>query len=146
MAQSGGGKDAYFHGFTFLTFREEFMTGRAIAYATVSEGNERCIFSNAFHSPSSTLQDDIFQVFVIHQPCSRLALLAILLDIEIGTHFETSEHAEMTTCTAYRLDPADERKSFNDLDGEVVESGRIQGYVVPSAVNIFCAACTIYLL
>ena len=49
----------------------------------------------------------------------------------------------MIACTAYRLDPSDESKSFNDLDGEVVESGRIQGYVVPSAMNIFCAPCTI---
>ena len=38
MVQSGGGKTVYFHGFTF---RQEFMTGwGAIAYATVSEGNE----------------------------------------------------------------------------------------------------------
>ena len=98
------------------------MTGGAIAFATVLEGNERHILSNTFHFPSSTLQDGIFQVFVIRQPCSRLALLPILLDIKNWTHFEL---AEMIACTAYRLDPSDESKSFNDLDGEVVETGRI---------------------
>ena len=43
LAQSGGGKNAYFHGFTF---RQEFMTGGAIAYATVSQANERHILKN----------------------------------------------------------------------------------------------------
>ena len=32
----------------------------------------------------------------------------------------------MITC----MDPADESKCFNDLDGEFVDSGRIQGYVL----------------
>ena len=84
-----------------------------------------------------------FQVFVIRQPCSRLGLLPILLDIENGTHFE---RAAMITCTVYLLDPTDESKSCTDLDDEVVESGRIQGKVVPSAMKIICAPCTIYLL
>lgn len=96
--------------------------------------------TNTFHSPSSTLQDGVFQIFIIRKPCSRLALLPILLGMEHGTHFESSEHAELISCVAYRLDPADSKASYNDLDGEVVESGRIQAYVVPSAMNIFCPA------
>ena len=44
---------------------------------------------------------------------------------------------EFFKCSAYRLEPISSG-SFNDLDGEVVESGPIQAYVLPSAVEAFC--------
>ena len=44
---------------------------------------------------------------------------------------------EFIKCSAYRLEPISDG-SFNDLDGEVIESGPIQGYVMPSAVEAFC--------
>jgi hypothetical protein len=44
---------------------------------------------------------------------------------------------EFIECTAYRFEPQSEG-SYNDLDGEVIESGPIQGIVMPSAMKAFC--------
>jgi hypothetical protein len=43
LAQSGGGKNAYFHGFTL---RKEFITGGVVAYATVSEAHDKNVLGN----------------------------------------------------------------------------------------------------
>lgn len=45
--------------------------------------------------------------------------------------------AEFIQCKAYRLEPITEG-SFNDLDGEVVESGPIQAKVLPGVVQAYC--------
>jgi diacylglycerol kinase family enzyme len=44
---------------------------------------------------------------------------------------------EFVQCVAYRLEPLTPG-SFNDLDGEVIEPGPIQGEVIPAALNVFC--------
>ena len=58
----------------------------------------------------------------------------ILLGMETGGHYGMPG-VEFIECTAYRLEPTD---GINDLDGEVIESGPIQGKVMPSAMRIFC--------
>lgn len=45
--------------------------------------------------------------------------------------------AEFISCTAYRLEPISEG-SYNDLDGEVIESGPVQGIVMPGAIKAYC--------
>jgi diacylglycerol kinase family enzyme len=55
---------------------------------------------------------------------------------------ETGGHGDMhgvefIKCTAYRMEPLSQG-SFNDIDGEVVESGPIQGKVLPGAIQVFC--------
>lgn len=60
----------------------------------------------------------------------------ILLGFETGSHVNIPQ-AEFIACTAYRLEPIT-NGSFNDLDGEVIESGPIQGQIQPSALRIYC--------
>ena len=72
---------------------------------------------------------------VFRQPCSRFEIVMILLGLENGTHISRKK-AEFFRCTAYRLDPISSG-SFNDLDGEVVQPGRIQARVIPSKINYF---------
>ena len=67
---------------------------------------------------------------------SRLRLLFILLSLESGGHFGM-DGAEFISCTAYRLEPTSEG-SYNDLDGEVIESGPVQGIVMPGAIQAYC--------
>ena len=59
----------------------------------------------------------------------------ILIGLETGSHANYPE-VEFIPCTAFRLEPASE--SINDLDGEVIESGPVQGRVLPGALNVFC--------
>ena len=44
---------------------------------------------------------------------------------------------EIIECTAYRLEPITSG-SFNDLDGEVIEAGIVQGSVLPGAIQVYC--------
>jgi sphingosine kinase len=88
-----------------------------------------------FQSPHSKLQDGVFNILVVRKPCSRWELLNILLGFDSGLHV-INPKAEMYQCVSYRLDPLTEG-SFNDIDGEVVEPGRIQGYVIPSAIKFY---------
>ena len=60
----------------------------------------------------------------------------ILIGLETGTHVDM-EGVEFIQCLAYRLEPQT-TGSFNDLDGEVIEDGPIQGHVVPSAIEAYC--------
>ena len=69
-------------------------------------------------------------------PASRFRIASLLLALEHGTHVN-SPIAEFVECVAYRLEPMTEG-SFNDLDGEAVESGPIQGKVEPAAIRVFC--------
>lgn len=75
--------------------------------------------------------------------CSRYALAKILITMGNGSH-ENIDECEFVECIAFRLEPLTKstskgakESSYNDLDGEVIESGPIQGMVLPSAVNFF---------
>ena len=56
--------------------------------------------------------------------------------MEHGAHFGMSG-VEFIECSAFRLEPLTEG-SFNDLDGEVIESGDIQAAVLPSSIQAYC--------
>lgn len=47
-----------------------------------------------------------------------------------------SDLVELVECVAWRLEPLTQG-SYNDLDGEVVQAGPIQGKVLPSAIQVF---------
>ena len=59
----------------------------------------------------------------------------MLIEMENGQH-TSYKNAEFFDCVAFRLDPISEG-SFNDVDGEVVEPGRIQGIVSPSEIEVY---------
>jgi diacylglycerol kinase family enzyme len=86
-------------------------------------------------SPHSKLQDGIFNILVVRKPCSRWDLLKLLLGLERGIHVDNPK-AEFFQCTSFRLDPETDG-SFNNIDGEVVEPGRIQGQVIPAMMKFF---------
>jgi len=90
---------------------------------------------NVHNSPDSELQDGIFRIFIIREPCSRLELAKILLSFENASHV-SYKRVEFIECVAFRLEPIT-LGSFNDLDGEVIEAGPIQARVLPAATNIF---------
>ena len=69
------------------------------------------------------------------EPCSRLEIAKILLGLETASHV-SNKHVEFIKCLAFRLEPITPG-SFNDLDGEVIESGPIQAHVMPAAINVF---------
>jgi len=91
--------------------------------------------SATIQSPDSKLNDGIFNIMVIREPCSRFQVAKILLGLENGSHTKNAK-AEFFPCVAFRMDPVSSG-SFNDIDGEVVEFGRIQGRVQPSVLNLF---------
>ena len=91
--------------------------------------------SNTFNSPKSTLDDGIFRVLVVRASCSRAELVKMFLKIETGGHIE-HDACEIYECSAFRLEPVSSG-SYNDIDGEAVESGTIQGQVIPSALTMF---------
>lgn len=87
-------------------------------------------------SPRSTLQDGVFQIMIVrYKNVSRYRMARILLGLETGSH-ENMPGTEWVKCTAYRLEPLSPG-SFNDLDGEVVEHGPIQGFVMPGIWQVF---------
>jgi diacylglycerol kinase family enzyme len=59
----------------------------------------------------------------------------MMLGLGDGTHADHPA-AEFIACTAFRLEPI--VPSINDLDGEVVEEGPVQGKVKPAAMKVFC--------
>ena len=59
----------------------------------------------------------------------------ILIGLDTGTHVNV-DGLEIVECVAYRLEPTTPG-SFNDLDGEVIESGPIQGHVLPAAIRTY---------
>lgn len=86
-------------------------------------------------SPHSKLNDGIFQIMVVRKPCTRFEMVSILLALETGSHVN-HKRVEFIPCKAYRLEPMTDG-SFNDLDGEVIQSGPIQARVQPSAIQMF---------
>lgn len=61
-------------------------------------------------------------------------MAGMLIDMETGNHTKY-KNAEFFDCVAFRLDPSNEC-SFNDVDGEVVEPGRIQAHISSNKLNI----------
>jgi sphingosine kinase len=88
------------------------------------------------------MQDGIFQILVVRgSNISRYRMARILLGLESGSHVGMPG-AEFIECAAYRLEPLSPG-SFNDLDGEVVEAGKIQGCVLPAAMKVFGTPSTL---
>jgi len=88
-----------------------------------------------FHAPPCKLNDGVFQIFIVRGTVSRLRLALILLAMENGDHVGMNG-VEFIVCSAYRLEPITQG-SFNDLDGEVIESGPIQAVVLPSSIQAY---------
>lgn len=78
----------------------------------------------------------IFFLVTIRKTVSRYRMALILLALEHGTHVNM-DAAEFIDCTAYRLEPISSG-SYNDLDGEVIESGPVQGMVLPRVTQAYC--------
>jgi sphingosine kinase len=77
-------------------------------------------------SPKTKVADGVFTILLVRGSVSRYRLALILLGLETGSH-EHMVGAEWIQCTAYRLEATGPKQSFNDLDGEVVANGPIQG-------------------
>jgi sphingosine kinase len=90
---------------------------------------------NTFHAPPCKLQDGVFQILIVRKNISRFRMAMLLLGLETGTHVN-KDGLEIVECVAYRLEPTTPG-SFNDLDGEVIESGPIQGHVLPAAIRTY---------
>eukprot|EP00429_Kryptoperidinium_foliaceum_P028718 CAMPEP_0176149460 /NCGR_PEP_ID=MMETSP0120_2-20121206/76259_1 /TAXON_ID=160619 /ORGANISM="Kryptoperidinium foliaceum, Strain CCMP 1326" /LENGTH=94 /DNA_ID=CAMNT_0017486251 /DNA_START=162 /DNA_END=443 /DNA_ORIENTATION=- len=86
--------------------------------------------------PQCKPDDGLFHIFLVRSNVSRLRMLLILLALETGKHVDMKA-AEFIDCTAYRFEPIS-KGSYNDLDGEIVESGPIQGIVLPGATRAYC--------
>lgn len=78
------------------------------------------------HSPRTRTADGALTLFLVRGSVSRYRLARILLALETGWH-ENMPGVEWIQCAAYRLEPSDLTHSFNDLDGEKVEPGPVQG-------------------
>jgi len=91
--------------------------------------------TNTHPSPDSKLDDGIFRIMIIREPCPRLELAKIMIGLENASHV-SSKNAEFIKCVAFRLEQISPG-SYNDLDGEVIEAGPVQAHVMPSAMNIF---------
>jgi diacylglycerol kinase family enzyme len=58
----------------------------------------------------------------------------------VGGRHVNMPGVEWIQCTAYRLDPVtgnNIRTTYNDIDGERVVPGPVQGYVRPKAIQYF---------
>lgn len=99
---------------------------------------------NSCNSPKSKLNDGIFRVLLIRKSSnvSRFDLLRMFLEMEEGTHEESfPQYCEVYECVSWRLEPllsigGPIRSSFNDLDGEVIESGPVQA-VINGSIQMF---------
>uniref|UniRef100_A0A7S4EE35 DAGKc domain-containing protein n=1 Tax=Pseudo-nitzschia australis TaxID=44445 RepID=A0A7S4EE35_9STRA len=112
----------------WISCEDEFIVFWA---SQVTHGGEQM-----FHAPPCKLNDGMFQIMIVRGNVSRLRLGLILLSMEHGGHFGMSG-VEFIECSAYRLEPIS-RGSYNDLDGEVIESGPIQAAVLPSSIRAYC--------
>jgi sphingosine kinase len=90
---------------------------------------------NLHHAPPCKLHDGVFHIVIVRKDVSRYQMAMILLALETGVHVSL-DGLEIVKCVAYRLEPITSR-SFNDLDGEVIESGPIQGQVLPAAIQVY---------
>lgn len=138
---------------TWVTSEDDFVLFWASQVSHCAE--------KTFNSPGSTLDDGLFQILIVRyvirpwkaRMCfgsrnsdhpflfhrgkvSRLRMAMILLGLDSGGH-ANMPGVEFIKCSAYRLEPVSPG-SYNDLDGEVIEDGPVQGHVLPSAVKVFC--------
>jgi sphingosine kinase len=90
---------------------------------------------NVHHVPPCKLQDDVFHIVIVRKNVSRYRMAMIILALETGAHVSL-DGSEIVECAAYRLEPITPG-SFNALDGEVIESGPIQGQVLPAAIQAY---------
>jgi sphingosine kinase len=90
---------------------------------------------NVHHAPPCKLHDGVFHIVIVRKHVSRYRMAMILLALETGAHVSL-DGLEIVECVAYRLEPITPG-SFNDLDGEVIESGPIQGQVLPAAIQAY---------
>ena len=94
----------------------------------------------AYTAPPKRFGDGVFHVMLIRRrTCSRYRLARILLALETGQHVDLPG-VEWITCTAYQWIPDDPNASCNDLDGEVVERGRVEGGNGVVFCCLFCSA------
>ena len=87
------------------------------------------------HAPPCKLHDGVFHIIIVRNHVSRYQMARILLALETGAHVSL-DGLEIVECVAYRLEPITPG-SFNDLDGEVIESGPIQGQVLPASIQAY---------
>jgi sphingosine kinase len=97
---------------------------------------------NLHSSPDSMLDDGLLHILLVRAgSCSRWGLVQMFLKIETGEHIHLDQ-VEVIQCRAFRLEPVGgsaQQSSFNDVDGEAVEGGTIQGIVNPKAMKMFAA-------
>ena len=67
-------------------------------------------------------------------------MLNAFLKLKTGEHIK-DDVCEVFDCIAYRLEPLKDG-SYNNLDGEKIESGPIQGCVLPCAIQFFAGPVT----
>lgn len=85
-----------------------------------------------------SLKSVVCSILACSHPCSRLKLIQMFLQMEKGTHINVNCGLQIIDCAAYRLEPlGDKRRSYNDLDGERIESGIVEGRILPSAAQFF---------
>eukprot|EP00980_Cylindrotheca_fusiformis_P010706 scaffold2400_cov187-Cylindrotheca_fusiformis.AAC.11 len=111
----------------WVTCEDDFVLFWASQVSHAAEGK--------YSSPKSKIDDGVFQIFIVRGTVSRFRMALILLGLDGGGHANMPE-VEFVECTAYRLEPITPG-SFNDLDGEVIESGPVQGSVLPSAISVY---------
>ncbi|KAL3791593.1 hypothetical protein HJC23_012183 [Cyclotella cryptica] len=90
---------------------------------------------NMYNCPMAKMNDGMFHILVVRGSCSRIRLLEMLLKLESGNHIHCRD-LEVIDCVAYRLTPLSEN-SYNDLDGELIESGPIQAHIIPFGAQFF---------
>ena len=80
-----------------------------------------------YTTPPKRFGDGVFHVMLMRRRnCTRYRLARVLLGYTTGSHVDLPG-LEWITCTAYEWIPEKADVSFNDLDGEVVERGRVAG-------------------
>jgi sphingosine kinase len=90
---------------------------------------------NVINSPDSRLDDGVFRIMLVRgSRISRIQMSRILLSLESGKHVYL-DGVEFIECVAFRLEPL-VAGSFNDLDGEVIESGPVQACVLPQFAQV----------
>lgn len=88
-------------------------------------------------SPSSRLHDGVFQIMMIRRRgLSRYKMIMWLLSLDSQSSHTKRDITEMIECVAWRLEPGREG-SYNNVDGEAVESGPIQTKILPSVTQVF---------
>lgn len=88
-------------------------------------------------SPASLLHDGLFRIIIVRRGgLSRYRMIKWLLSLDPHGSHMNCDITEMIECVAWRLEPLTEG-SYNNLDGEVVESGPIQGRMLSSGIRTF---------